>query len=1724
MKKIILSLLLSTSILYAQTTIAPIYTKEFTACGQSEFEFSLNQWGRISLQVVNSEGVELQLIDKKQGVRRKEGTAGHINGRIDEYLDVGTYKIIANASHNGSSKATIAVFPFKELNSPEYLQQNKEYETELTDLQQRSFWIEVPDTMTIILEALGRNLSDVQFWQDGQWRIDLAASSIKSLQNTGTPIKGFRVIQFLKKGYYLVSFYGGPSLDWASQADKHPLFIKWGLTKIGSTSQRTDTISNQGYNQYIVYDNFSTALLSTSQKDKMYLHVIPFERQPRWSSGTIDSIHEKSVEPRILIEKNSGGSQVIRVSGSPGKVFTLTTLANQSAYSIKTKGNYWISSLTSHIDNHMLGVSGYIVNNSKDQKIVSLSVDTVSSGKSIKNEFNLLQKTSTYVWIDENGSYIAIPGGVKHSVTITRFFSDTKSSINETFDSKTKISLVKGLYKLSFSPEDKGIATFDLYKSDMISSISNMVFKDKKSSEISKKLFWQIPSITLDEDHYSLNINSLSPEVSSLIIRKLPLDLSEPLPIKTISGTSIPVKIRVNKKSYLNVTDEQGKHYPFSLSNKNCTSPLLLNEGEYTLDLNGSGEYLYAQSIPLEHFSNSPPRIFPTGKESPLTVFPSITEGKPDYFSLNRDDYAVYEVVITKPGIYNFTTSGRLYTSLKLRDRFTTNMLQQEANGVGRNALINSYLLPGTYQAVVSTRGHSAGRLGLHIERGNMIDGTELSINREKRFNVPAGDGIVYSVPIVEQGNYHFLSYCQDGDFTIRLDDAQGWPMVTPGSRGNLTINLKKGTYSLISLPEKRTRLRISKFSLEQKNKEYSGFGPHIIKINKPVTSIWNDDSLPSTGKPVIFVFTNPVSLKYTVSLTERFTAHFINSNKGDTIRHKGTSKLLLNRGTYSIHVYADENKSHEPYQLSITTDILTVGDAFTLYPTEKKEIKVAVGKSSVVELYSEGRLDVDATLTDSTGKRIAYNDDNSTDWNFTISKLLHPGVYTLSVSPQVNNYNNQTTIGMSALDDSTHKTWTSQKPVQLNLNHKIHSIPINTESHTIISAVIQGRSKVGACLEKFHDQKYSMIGQKEGELITLTAPVNTNSTYYLHVWSVDHIYEDITVSIVKSNPKEITINDLKTGITPELLPHGPLNTCWYKIDMQSDSINRFCFLDNTFFSQIETSDERNKVFSPVIESEVQSYKRYLWLELGSTKNGAQKIKTAAVTAPENKIFTIDHRPVTYHITTDNSTISVVKTEMKPGLPVSGIVSSKNHASVFPLSIPVQQGTLTPEHCAVTAILPNETNTVILWNGNQQSQHQVPTTIVSHHKYPVSSKSPLTTGFTSWDAPSNGAAAWAVDFQSFALLEITVPEKGLCIWADHSGNREIWSAFDRFSRFNLTVKQGTLYLINDTKPSTFSVHCLLHDKSYSYENQSYSSAISNISFKSSLRGVKRFPIVNNWQGDSVTLFYSDNITDVTWYSGNGSVKTDLKNNQKLKFDRKGKEGFLQISFNPGDHQVILCPNNTHSCFWGEEIKTDVHKSISGPAILNLDNTISWYKYTATKPEQITIKSNDVTAVTVVQNGKAIQTFNSSYGINGTVPLAPGDYTIGFKMNRNGNGNASVTFLAIPELREDKEMHLQLSSGETFFMLLKLAEKSKIGIGIPTDNEVFDLALYNKDLEPVASGKQVFTQLDKGTYYIGISIPFNHDAANCYLNLVGQNPPPDKPPQDVINYYLQFKDE
>ena len=124
--------------------------------------------GRVAISTHSSSGVALQLIDMMTGPGEQMGVPGVGDGRIDTLLDKGTYKIRVFGAKGASGKVELKAQSYQELERPDtVLSADVPIDADLGDLQQRSFWIDVPDSGRIDVEAVGRSLHDLWLWRNG---------------------------------------------------------------------------------------------------------------------------------------------------------------------------------------------------------------------------------------------------------------------------------------------------------------------------------------------------------------------------------------------------------------------------------------------------------------------------------------------------------------------------------------------------------------------------------------------------------------------------------------------------------------------------------------------------------------------------------------------------------------------------------------------------------------------------------------------------------------------------------------------------------------------------------------------------------------------------------------------------------------------------------------------------------------------------------------------------------------------------------------------------------------------------------------------------------------------------------------------------------------------------------------------------------------------------------------------------------------------------------------------------------------------------------------------------------------------------------------------------------------------------------------------------------------------------------------------------------------------
>ncbi|HLY57770.1 MAG TPA: lysozyme inhibitor LprI family protein, partial [Stellaceae bacterium] len=164
----------------AAANAAPHLSKQlFRAQGDNEALLTLPEFGRYAVAVKSGQGTALQLVDTMAGPDDMQGIAGAQDGRLDDFLDRGTYKIRLSSDPKGSGDAELSVVASRELQpTPVKLVELKPVVAELDDHEQRSWWLEVKEQGPYAFEAAGRHLADLRLWRDGTWLIDATPSSI----------------------------------------------------------------------------------------------------------------------------------------------------------------------------------------------------------------------------------------------------------------------------------------------------------------------------------------------------------------------------------------------------------------------------------------------------------------------------------------------------------------------------------------------------------------------------------------------------------------------------------------------------------------------------------------------------------------------------------------------------------------------------------------------------------------------------------------------------------------------------------------------------------------------------------------------------------------------------------------------------------------------------------------------------------------------------------------------------------------------------------------------------------------------------------------------------------------------------------------------------------------------------------------------------------------------------------------------------------------------------------------------------------------------------------------------------------------------------------------------------------------------------------------------------------------------------------------------------------
>ena len=1118
---------------------------EFDAHGQNETLLHISVPGRYSLQVQSDQGTKIEIVDRMAGPFAAAGSAGEWDGRLDLLLDKGTYKIRLHSHEEGVGTLKLAVHPFVEVGSSDKLLSLDTYQIEnssLEDLQQQSFWLHLKNRRILRLEAIGRNLKDCRLWRDGVWLEDIKPRFSIYEPVNGQPMRYAEFYHDLNPGVYRLTFYGGAGLAWADDSGAHPFSLRMGYQRLGSSGKQIITLSPFGRDAYVVPAETDFFQISRADKKATWLSVKRWRDEASRHGGSDQTaITKESRNPWAVVRtRDKKREKWVTVQGNPGDRVVLTYFPDKRWFSIEA-GNYWISSLHSAEGQDLIDVTGVISHPTQKIPVEAQVLPVGLNTPLVTGKFNLLGDTNLFLKLEDAGTYVIEEdeaSGARGRYRIEPFIvRPPRNYRSPPFESPGKLlELTQGFYKLTIRDESKGILSFVLRQKDR-----SVV--DSQADSPPRKQSLLLPSVTLPDPHvpYTLQLNRRHNVATGVIVRSLPMDLSDPLPVFLNPGQSVPISISVSQRSTLVIERDKETAFLLNAGERRLAADSILSPGSHKLNLKNSGTettLFTLKTIPVEPSSELTLRDLKDRLEQPES-FPQLTEEKPLYANFERRQKQHFTLIVKEPSLYRLETSGRLATQLTVRTALTTQLFAKKENGIGRNALVQQYLRPGVYHITVQTQGRSRGRAGIHLRRTPLRLEEGPTAGAVKKAHLQPDGALRYTLTIDEPGRYQLQTLGLGKDFAYRLEDEAEWPFTVPGSEGVLLADFEPGVYHYYSMPSPVESTRITALTRMAEKQERVGKGPHPISFNETVKMMWREEK----GRlPDIFTteITAPVDVTIHLSGAMEGVIRPDSIGTGDARIITGGSpwKGTLQPGKYEIALKSAKENNLLPYTLRIETSQLIPG---LRQPVDlPADLTVRLGEPGIVDLFSFGSTDVKASLWDETGTHLlAQNDDMPNDWNFRISQRLAAGRYLLKI------------VLVGQRHDTVHVTMGFREQhilperglppftVEENLEENVLAVPFRVDKASSLVGVTantsqlptgNGAGELGVALLKGARTLYE--GKvNDTEASTFYVPLQAETPYQILLWGLGDFTGEVTLEVAPLEVKPVTVLPKQTEL-----------------------------------------------------------------------------------------------------------------------------------------------------------------------------------------------------------------------------------------------------------------------------------------------------------------------------------------------------------------------------------------------------------------------------------------------------------------------------------------------------------------------------------------------------------------------------------------------------------------
>lgn len=1082
MRRMILPLLLAFFVGEARSAES-VTPREVPAKGRATALVQVDAFGRYAIFANSPQGSAIQLVDRMAGPGRVAGEAGEENGRLNLFLDRGSYRLWVDSHPLGAGAAALSVKPFAELQPiAPVIADGATVQSTLSDFQQRSWSIELDQSQFVSFEAAGGALGDLRLWRDGAWME--AMTPVVEERSAKTPIRVAQLSGWLEAGRYRLTAYGGAPLGGGDEV----LTLRRGVPYSPGPAARFGVMSPFGEDRFWA-DRSDLFWMSVPSGGAATLSAVPWEPSNPFALGGMSArIDEKSIPPQATLRPGDSGPWLVTLRGSPGQPYALQHFQSfRETTHLQGRGSAWISTLHTGDTRDRLDATGIILSRKgNDVRVAASASLRLGEGIGLERRFNLMNTTTLFVEIAEGGDYrVESEGAVELAIT------DLGASAPPVFRPASNTwSLNPGFYAFALRPglregrPHPGIVTL------RVAPPRSLGGAPPKNHPLQIGLQW--PSFSFQPGFsYELRVGSLPEVESGIVQRALPIDPSVPLPLYHPLGTTLDIPILVQAEGRVAAVDPKGAPVPSSLDGGPPKPFHEVVPGQYRVHIVGMG---FASST----ISFTPAARAPSG----VTALSSLRMGDLAGAEVVRGSSVSYQFPIAESGLYRVESEGLLDTFGTLGSRTVPTLVEDEDSGSGRNFLLHAWLREGDYRVSAQARGDSAGHLTLRARPIPLTDGGELPLGVAVRASLAPDEGLVYRFRLEEEGDYHLYSSGSDALARARLEDAEGWPLREPGAPADFVEHLLPGSYRVVLLPERGAVRRQTVVEAVAPPIPRVGRGPHPLSFGEVAEQRWRE---PAEGQPReddlwSLAVTAPLEVELRVSEGMHGELRLGEREVG-TLLSGDPWKGSLEPGDYTLALRNARRDNGATYQVEARADALAPGHLRRL--SVPAEVPLSIGQGALVEVRSEGQADVRATLLSAEGEVVWSEDDRPDDWNFQALERLEAGRYLLRVEP-VGSAAAQTTVGVRAPEEVPLVDAALPWDGEVELGAKVLLVPLAVGSEeALLTASARSSENIGLSLEREVNGRYETVATEVGRTPSLAARAE-GGRWRLRLWSMD--------------------------------------------------------------------------------------------------------------------------------------------------------------------------------------------------------------------------------------------------------------------------------------------------------------------------------------------------------------------------------------------------------------------------------------------------------------------------------------------------------------------------------------------------------------------------------------------------------------------------------------------